>query len=101
MTSASDAGLRTRSAYVDGGATTRLNGARPAETRRWRGPVRGRPWKRRRDDSQTRFLPAALASGRVLGVAGEGVNPALEAAPLAGHQLGITERVREERDPLV
>ena len=34
-------------------------------------------------------------------VASERVNPALEAAPLADHQLGITERVREERDPLV
>ena len=82
----------------------------------------------RRDQSQTRLLPAALASGRDLGVASERVNPTLEAAPLADcqrrskidpvapatqgqysgggdtdHQFGITltKRVREERDPLV
>ena len=60
--------------------------------------VRGRV---RRDQSQTRLFPAGLASGRDLGVVSERVNPALEAAPLADHQFGITKRVREERDSLV
>jgi len=54
-----------------------------------------------RDQSQTAPFPAALASGRDLGLASERVNPTLEAPPLADHQFGITKRVREERHPLV
>jgi hypothetical protein len=50
---------------------------------------------------QGRGLPVEPARAHAVGVASERVNPALEAAPLADHQLGITKRVREERDPLV